>query len=813
MRLQHLLNRMRHAWNGMPGQAGAVRSPTARRNPAANSAKVPLRAAPKRRVVLGGLAMGMMIAIGLAVSQTAQASSTATGSWAITVSPLAYDKAIYDSGAVLGLDSATIPLSGTTDAPDGVEIEARAVRFDDAADTPTGAATPWAAIGTAAGGAWQGNLPVPRAPGTWSRAEVRVKGSTAPAAQMTERFDAGHVWALYEQSNWARAFLIQESLAPVAVLDPEAVQTFCVDRTTGIAARTLVTDANTVSGPTNPFPITSAVVALANAFIAERPGEKLAIAAHLQSGTSPFEMITEPQSASPRKWDHEKAINELITAAGQKVGLVLDMGWVSWGTSSSNAARILPILTGKEIDGTVRNPGDTTNDGYVLSHDLREFYDYSYTRLTFCGAHGKGVTGTKSNWLGGNDQAYEAMIDVWRGVMSDTANFPEMLYCPMTNDGALRGEDDGAGGWSDTVHHHGNVDWGVNRLARLGMMNALKTAGMVAWPVPAFDRVHWAPDGTRATFWISDRDVTTERNRTGGASAYVRGWSLDGQIITTAQLVPNAGGSGRVGVEITCPAGYTATSPGAVAGRFTYASVIDYGKGELPGFQTYPDDYRNDYVLDLLVADAGAVGMAALPVRMRSAAPLGNTLSAPQAFVVDGSQYFTTTVGLAALGIVTPTQYSLDFVGSIDGSTGGDQRIAAMAGNGPVVNIGNAGAVKVTCGSSGTHQHSQSITWGQVITLSVQIDQLTLAVSITLNGVKETFTPASMSAIPTGQALSVLANSGGGNSLRGTIQSVAVRINDLVGVTTPLFLASGNGAAVTAAHGPTGTGWLRGTLS
>ena len=586
--------------------------------------------------------MGMMIAIGLAVSQTAQASSTATGSWAITVSPLAYDKAIYDSGAVLGLDSATIPLAGTTNAPDGVEIEARAARFDDAADTPTGAATPWAAIGTAAGGAWQGNLPVPRAPGTWSRAEVRVKGSTAPAAQMTERFDAGHVWAMYEQSNWNRVFNITEALGSVSVDDPEAVQIFQVERNPnapdlGTASRTFVTDST---------PVTASVVALANVFAAERPGEKLAIAAHLQSGTSPQEMIAEPQ-VGPRKWAHEAAINALITAAGQKVGLVLDMGWVSWNTSPSNAAAILPILTGKEIDGTVRAQGDTTNWGDVLYHDLREFYDYTYTRLTFCGPHGKGVLATKTHTTGSNDLDYEGMVDKWREVMLDATNFPEVIYCPNTNDGALRGEDDGAGGWRDEIHHHGHVDWGANRLARLGMMNALKAAGLASWSVPEFTRVYWEPSGAYADFWMDGRNVTTERNRTGGASPYVRGWSLDGQIVTTAQIVPNAGGSGFAGVRVTPPAGY---------GPFTYASAIDYGKGELPGFQTYPDDYRNDYVLDLAVINVGAAGMPALPVRMRSAGELGNALPAPASFAVGSTSgpYFVDPNGFGSnTGLLT----------------------------------------------------------------------------------------------------------------------------------------------------------------
>ena len=729
--------------------------------------------------------------------------------WTTTVVDIPRDREPIDSGAVLGLDRALVPYSGVTPAPVGSAIEARAKRLS----RPGGAVVgygPWMTIATVgAGGAWSGQLIETRQTWTWSVAEIRVAGSSAPAVTTTNRFTAAHKWAMYEQSNWNRIFTITESLAPVAVDDPDALQIVWADRnpsspTLGVATRQFVTDAT---------PVSASVVAMANVFAAERPGEILMIAAHTQSGTSPQEMIQEPQTGA-RKWAYEEATHDMATATRMyQVGLVLDMGWVSWNTSPSNAMAILPILTGKEIDGTVRAPGAVTTWGTTLTHDLREFYDYSYTRLTFCGPHGKGVGASKTSLTTAADGDYEGMVEGWRNVMRDNVHFPEILYCADTNDGALRGESGGVGIWSDIIHHHGHVDWGQNRLARLGMMNALRTAGLVSWSPAVFDRVHWAPDATKATFWISTMDVTTERNRMGGVSPYVRGWTLDGQIITTAQLVPNAGGSGRVGVEITCPAGYTATSPGAVAGRFTYSSILEYGKGELPGFQTYPTDYETDYVLDLLVADVGAAGMPAMPVRMRSAASLGNTLSAPQAFVVDGSQYFTTTSGLAALGYSTPTQYRLDFVGSIDGSTGGDQRIAAMGGNGPVVSIGSGGAVKVTAGGSGTHQHSQVITWGQVFTLTVLIDQPTRAVTIILNGAPENFAPATMAAMPTGQALAVLATAGGGNAARGTIQSVAVRINDLLASTAPLFLAAGNGAAVTAAHGPTGTGWLRGTLA
>jgi len=373
-----------------------------------------------------------------------------------------------------------------------------------------------------------------------------VKGGAATVTLLPQRFEAGHLWAMYEQSNWAQVFSDTETLAAEPVTDAEAVQVFGVNRSTGVASRTFVTTAT---------PIAPGVAALANVFAAERPGEKLAIAAHVMSGTSPQEMIAEPQ-VNARKWAHETALHALATQCGQKVGVVWNMGWVSWNSTPSNAAEMLPVLVGKEITGAVVAPGATTAAGYVLSHSLRELYSFwtgtaGYTRVSFCGPHGKGVTATKASVVGQADGWYEGMVDAWRAVMADPAKFPEMLASTVTNDGGLRGEDDGAGGWMDVIHHHGHVDWARNRLARLGMMNCLRTAGLVSWPVPAFDRVFYDPAGAYADFWMHGRHVTTERNRMGGTSPHVRGWSLDGQILTTAQIVADAGGSGFAGVRVT----------------------------------------------------------------------------------------------------------------------------------------------------------------------------------------------------------------------------------------------------------------------
>lgn len=69
--------------------------------------------------------------------------------------------------------------------------------------TDDGGATtpPWQDIATASGGTWAGTLAGAPRSSKWYRAEVRVKGSSAPAAQMANCFGAGLVIMFFGASN------------------------------------------------------------------------------------------------------------------------------------------------------------------------------------------------------------------------------------------------------------------------------------------------------------------------------------------------------------------------------------------------------------------------------------------------------------------------------------------------------------------------------------------------------------------------------------------------------------------------------------
>ena len=196
-----------------------------------------------------------------------------------TLTEFSRDMTIFDSGAHRGQSAASVFISGGSDAPDGQVIEWRAVDVENAGAQTTG----WSdAVTISTGnGSWGAFVSLPRTV-AWMRIEARVKGSPASAVQMTTRCAAGHVWAIWEQSNWARlddynsalAFLVEPVARPddvqIARRAPEGLPRMPVPSRGSMTRR---------SSPPS-------MVSLANAFSAARPGEKAMIGWHTYSGTS-----------------------------------------------------------------------------------------------------------------------------------------------------------------------------------------------------------------------------------------------------------------------------------------------------------------------------------------------------------------------------------------------------------------------------------------------------------------------------------------------------------------------------------------------
>lgn len=134
------------------------------------------------------------------------------GGGPLSITAFPRDYLIYDSGGAVGLNYATIPVSGT--GPIGFVIEARAVST---ALSGLGT-TAWTNIATVgAGGTYLGVLDVPLAR-PWLKLETRLQAAPTTVAQTANRFAVGMVAALWGQSEKARCWLTNIDTLPIPAL-------------------------------------------------------------------------------------------------------------------------------------------------------------------------------------------------------------------------------------------------------------------------------------------------------------------------------------------------------------------------------------------------------------------------------------------------------------------------------------------------------------------------------------------------------------------------------------------------------------------
>ncbi|MBC56962.1 MAG: hypothetical protein CL814_08500 [Confluentimicrobium sp.] len=588
----------------------------------------------------------MMIMMGLAIGPGASATQAPPVTAQLTLNEFTRDMTVFDSGLALGQDGASVPLSGT--GTSGQVVQARGVSTDDAGASSTA----WVDIATIdAGGNWSGTLIAPRNP-SWYLPEVRIKAQPTVTARGANRFGAGLIISFWEQSNWDRIFNASFSNTPPdPLLDENAVQIFT--RSGATPSVTYLSDAT---------PLSAAAVAFANTFLEALPGLKLAVIAHTQSGTGWRQLVNDNDNT--RLWSDDLALHKFALAEGQDVGIVTS-SWIAseLQTAGDYAEIVAAIVTGKRLDGSAAGTGPSatfTTKGkglsFPLHHNFTELYDFAHTRFALIGPHGRGTTVSQTGYSDSSDDNYEALVASWIALGSNP-NFSMFLPHSFGMSDIDRGYphagdnvyDPAGTQWTDTSHASSYTKDGLERLARLGANAILKSAGLVSWPVPAFDRSYWAPDGSYVDLWMDGHDITTERLRRGlpaipatfAHRAEVMGMTIGGEPAQNAVIVANAGGSGFSGVRV---------SPNS--GVFTYASSVEDGFGALPGWQQWPDDYLDDYYLNRPVADVGQSGLAALPLKTRTT--FRSTLAAPAQFTVGGNgPYFLDQAGIGTIATLT----------------------------------------------------------------------------------------------------------------------------------------------------------------
>ena len=643
----------------------------------------------KQRLGTGGLANADMTR-GFRRGSGGGGGGGGSNSFSAVLTEILRDRAVYDSGFHRGLSAATVALSGTTNAPDGAIIEVRLV------DVQTGGAlytTAWAPFDVAASGAFFGTLQVPRAP-CWYRAEVRVQGSTAPAAQMANRFAAGHVWSIWEQSNIGR--LVSAWPANYASLYDAVTHDYDVQISErgGLSAGSGGSFNYTVKfvaeATKGAVPITPAMVTLANAWSVFRPGEKLFIAFNVKTGSSFREaMSSAAETSDGRDFMEDLSIHQAAVAIGTQVGVAFVPGWIEAhiGFGSVVPENFLRSFTGHDSTGAKINidtlwggsslpripaavlaSGDTVDSaGNVLNGPNGGLYDLRYTRVCWFGPHGNDVpisTALTNPWM--HPAAYysstplsgmpsydtvpeaASMADIVKNSKTiwKASSFSEVMDYPGQHFGAMRKS-------ADTLHMDGGDRDGRQRHAQLLMFYMTKALGMHSHAVPVLDGRRDDPAGAYTDLWSTGRNLTTERLRRQAAGTL---GSIPATIPAIAphrcEVMGCAIDKKPVLAEIKTASGHPVLPDGQTYCRvyalpglpISAVSEVRYGFGPLPGYLV-DEDYDDRVYLNWLVCDVGQpqAVLGAVPVQFQHRDGLPTTLAVPDLFKVSGATYMRST--------------------------------------------------------------------------------------------------------------------------------------------------------------------------
>ena len=578
----------------------------------------------------------------------------------IEVTDFTRDRVLFDAGQAVGRDAANVPVSGNATPGETVEIR---VLADD------GPVQGWMTLATAdTSGGWSGEITVPRSP-DWLRLEVRNASEPATRAATVNRFGVGHVIALWGQSELVRlrspGF---DGLTPEPLLRDDAIQAMWFDNSPVIKH---LNDAD---------PHTSALAAMANVFLAERPDDKFAIIFHAVSGTGFAALVDDTNPA--RDWSEDAQLHAFATADGQSVG----MPAISWfaapgGLGSNYGEALFPLFTGKQVDGTEVQFPATLSYGegasFRADHWFGELYDPADTRWTGYGPHRFDILTDMRNAIVASDGSTQTNLAnkqaarlAWREMLANPHGSQTFLPPGLEPLTYLNGVADGSGGWTDAAHPAGNDDDGAPQLARLTAHAILQASGLSTWRVPAFDSTVWEPSGAYVDIASSAGPVTTTRIARGLPPlgdqfdhwTHVVGWQING--------IP----ANRVEIE----QGKVRLYPNA--DRFYPQDIINFGEGGGTGMLRTPQDFEAGLHLDLPIVDVGAKRITGIPVTtLPDPAVLVNTLVATETSFSTGETgpYFLDPVEIGE-GI---SAVQFEFDQRIDLSASGARTLADLSGN------------------------------------------------------------------------------------------------------------------------------------
>ncbi|PWR01969.1 hypothetical protein DKT77_14260 [Meridianimarinicoccus roseus] len=602
------------------------------------------------------MATSIVFGLGIGAALNGPRQAQAVGSpFAATVAPFARDRVVFDSGAALGENATTVALPTiTTTAPDGMSIEARAVRADTGAEVYG-----WRIVGQASGGALAGAT-LTEASGArtphWLKVQVRVENSPASAGETANRFGVGHVVALWGQSEIDNLLAdFYDGATPDSITADDMVSFHWHDRNpAGTGAAGVVHHHITDAAPHN-----TRLAAMANSLIEARPGEKFSVILQVKSGSGFEDLLRD--GFGNRVWSDDEALHDAATGGGD-VGLVAFDWYAAPRTYTTAYGEVLhQIAFGKTVAGASIGAAPVLVGGrFTTDHLLTELYDWSRTRLAVLEPHRFEPTNA------GNIALCRTSVRAMYAASAETAlvgpGHPVLHYG--------NGRGDGAGGWTDITHPspgEGSERFGVGLV-----QSAIRAMGLTSWTPPAIDNVAWQPDGSYVEIWSSAGPILVNTGTPVGAF-------IDGQP-APATIV-----AGRIRV--------TAADVGAgtpFVSSTTLAFAPDStGLTDAADIQTGWDSYP--------LVDLSAPGMPdGVPVASAPTLDLSSTIVGASTFAV-GSD---TRLQDAANHAATTTPYTIKVRANITANTGADM-LARDNGNGFTVELLSNGDIRT--GVSGAY--------------------------------------------------------------------------------------------------------------
>ena len=451
---------------------------------------------PERRIGRFGRTFLVMISLMLGLQThlpPAAAAETGIGPRA-TLAPFSRDRTVFDANGANGGNAADIPLSGSTDAPDGAQIEARVVHAGTGAQVH-----PWTPVATASGGAWAGAYPaVPRA-ATWLRPEARVRGSAAAPARMATSFGVGAVLVIQGQSNIDRGVNGVDTLRADSVTIGQSDGRFQVawsGNVDGVGPVGPVPVDDTTTGGVNGRPVTASVARMAAAINALAPGVPVMVGFVTYSGSQVRNLLHDG-AGTDRAWSTDvtnpagTGVIDRLTADGAEIGAFhMTHGAGLDGLEGLARVTLGTTAAGVPVPGIDRDAPFPDHVDPAVGSPINHVFTAAMPGLK---------TG-RTRWLtsgGGSVEAgaaYTGVADLDVTVRRAAEATPHLgaravPFLPVTF-GGIKTDD-------DRLHFSRQDLRGMpERFAGLGAQFAWAT-GLATPTDPAFDQVTWAADRVR----------------------------------------------------------------------------------------------------------------------------------------------------------------------------------------------------------------------------------------------------------------------------------------------------------------------------